>query len=205
MSKDYVPDSFQNFYNWAGDLSTGIATHAAAVGWDAARVTAFQAKVDPLHDAAKAVLDKQAELDALVGKFRMLKDQGLPSIRQDINNLKTSPGYNDGIGSALGILNPSANFDEANYQPQLKASVFPGHVRLTGKKLGVDALNLYSRRKGDTAWTLIAGKRSTFPYDDDAKLATAGTPEVREYMAMGVMGDDEIGLPSDIVSVTYGG
>ncbi len=205
MSKDYVPDSFQNFYNWATTLTAGVTSHAAEISWDAARVTAFKAKVDPLKDAAKAVLDKQAELDALVGKFRMLKDQGLAGIRLDINNLKTSPGYNDGIGSALGVLNPSSNFDEATFQPQIKVTVFPGHVRMMGKKLGVDALNLYCRLQGQTAWRLIAGKRSTFPYDDDAPLSVSGTPEVREYMAMGVIGDDEIGLPSDIASVTYSG
>jgi hypothetical protein len=29
--------------------------------------------------------------------------------------------------------------------------------------------------------------------------------EIREYMARGMMDDDEIGLESDIVSITYGG
>lgn len=46
---------------------------------------------------------------------------------------------------------------------------------------------------------------------DDAKnhgsppLAVAGTAEVREYQACGVLYDQQIGQPRDIVSVTLGG
>ena len=44
-----------------------------------------------------------------------------------------------------------------------------------------------------------------FPKDDFTALAVAGTPEVREYQAFGVLNDEQIGQPSDIVSVTFGG
>jgi len=33
----------------------------------------------------------------------------------------------------------------------------------------------------------------------------AGTAEVREYQAYGVLNDQQIGQPSDIVTVTFGG
>ena len=36
-------------------------------------------------------------------------------------------------------------------------------------------------------------------------IATAGVPEVRECQAFGVLNDEQIGQPSDIVSVTFGG
>ncbi len=41
--------------------------------------------------------------------------------------------------------------------------------------------------------------------DDDSPLAQPGTPETREYQAIGVLADKEVGQPSDIVSVLYGG
>ena len=46
--------------------------------------------------------------------------------------------------------------------------------------------------KGQTAWTFLAR---------DAN----GNLEIREYMAFGVVNDKQIGLQSDIVSVTFGG
>jgi hypothetical protein len=36
-------------------------------------------------------------------------------------------------------------------------------------------------------------------------LAVAGQSEVRKYQAFGVLADEQIGQPSDIVSVTFAG
>lgn len=151
------------------------------------------------------MLDAQAALDIATGNLRQLLAQNLAGIRQDINNIKTLPGYNGGIGAGLGIITPGATLDPNNYKPTPKAAIFPGHVRITGKKLGASALNIYSRIQGSAQWKLIAASRTRFPYDDDAPLAAPGVPEVREYMAIGVVADNEIGQPSGIVSVTYGG
>ena len=89
------------------------------------------------------------------------------------------------------------------YKPVLTAESASGRVTLTAKKLGVDGLNLYSRKKGETTWKLIAAKRSRFPFDDTSPPATPGQPEEREYRAAGVIGDDEVGQPSDIVSAIF--
>lgn len=61
------------------------------------------------------------------------------------------------------------------------------------------------RLKGQTQFKLIATNRTRFPFDDDSPLAQPGTPETREYQAIGVLADKEIGQPSDIVSLLYGG
>jgi hypothetical protein len=61
------------------------------------------------------------------------------------------------------------------------------------------------RLKGSPDWKILVARRSKFPFDDDAPLAAAGTHETREYYDVGVVDDEEIGQPSDIVSVVYGG
>ena len=43
------------------------------------------------------------------------------------------------------------------------------------------------------------------PYIDGRPLAQANVPETREYMLRGVVTDVEIGLDSDIQSITCGG
>ncbi|MEO7299546.1 MAG: hypothetical protein ABI042_13335 [Verrucomicrobiota bacterium] len=43
------------------------------------------------------------------------------------------------------------------------------------------------------------------PNVDTAAVALAIAPEVREYMARGVIDDAEIDLDSDIASITFGG
>jgi hypothetical protein len=48
-------------------------------------------------------------------------------------------------------------------------------------------------------------RRRKFPFDDQTPLKVPGVPEQREYLARCVVGEDEVGHPSDIVQVTFGG
>lgn len=207
MAKDYVPDSVQNTYDWATQLYTEITAQGAAAGWDAARIASFQALIGPIRDAAKAVLDAQDALDIARGLLVQVRNANLPEVRREVKNLKTTPGYHDGIGKSLGVETlATAAVDKDSYQPRLDAAVaHPGYVRITGKKLIADSLNIYGRLKGQGAFKLVAAKRVHFPFDDDAPLAQPGVPETREYQAIGVMGDREFGQPSEIVSALYGG
>ena len=93
---------------------------------------------------------------------------------------------------------------EVNPRVMLRKPVIRGTRRITYKKLGVDGLNIYVRLKGQTTRKKLSFD-SNSPYDDHTELAVAVTPEVREYRAIGVLNDEEIGQPSDIVSVTFGG
>lgn len=206
MKKDFVPVSFQNLRDWAANLFDGIATQGAALGWTAAQITAFQTPVGNIRDAAQEVLDKQGALDMATGALRQLLRTALPGVRRDINNFKTSPNYNVGIGQDLGVVTPAeAHVDPVTYQPILKIDMMNGHPRLTGKKLGVDSFNVYIRLKGETVWRLLAAKRFRFPFDDESPVANPGTAEEREYRISGVIGDDEMGQPSAIASAVVPG
>ena len=64
-----------------------------------------------------------------------------------------------------------------------------------------DDPNLYW---GDPSYLLDVRKRK-FPYFDESPLAVPNTPEVREYMAIGVVADEEVGQMSEIKEVVYAG
>ena len=67
-----------------------------------------------------------------------------------------------------------------------------------------DKANILGRLNGQTTCKKLSFD-SNSPYDDHTELAVAGTPEVREYRAIGVLADEEMGQPSDIVTVTFAG
>ena len=201
--KDFIPDSAQGLVNWTTNALTEIDAIATRIAWPPAAVTGLKARLTIVKTAAQDVLDKQNDLDAATGQLADKKDTELPEIRRDINNLKTTRGFNDGDARTLQVTGGSAVFDPDTYKPPLTAESASGRVTLTGKKNGADGLNLYSRKKGETTWKLIAGKRSKFPFDDTSPPAVPGQPEEREYRAVGVLGDDEIGEPSDIVSAIF--
>lgn len=58
---------------------------------------------------------------------------------------------------------------------------------------------------GTAAWMLIGIRRMKFPFDDQTPLQSPGVAESREYQARAVVGEAEVGLPSDIVQVTFAG
>jgi len=201
--KDYIPDSAQNLVNWTTNYLAEIDAIATRLSWPAAQVTALKARLTAIRDAAQAVLHKQNDLEIAIGQLEILKDVEVPEIRRDTNNLKSTRGFNEGDARTLGVLTASGEFDPDTYKPTFTAESKLGHVEITGKKAGVDSLNLYVRRKGESQFRLLVPKRVRFPFNDDTPPATAGQPEEREYQAIGVLGDDEIGQPSDIVSAIF--
>ena len=79
------------------------------------------------------------------------------------------------------------------------------YIRNTGTKNYAELYNLYMRIVGTAAWTLIGVRRKKFPFDDQTPLKTPGVFEEREYQARGVINDEEVGQPSNIVSVKFAG
>src|SRR5438128_1052969 len=95
------------------------------------------------------------------------------------------------------------------------AAIFPRHDsklvpwltnfsgQLSSVRGPLDGIHVYSRKKGETAWRFLDSARYS-PFVDAAPAATPGIPEIREYRVVGVYKDQEVGQPSDIVSVTVG-
>ncbi len=71
------------------------------------------------------------------------------------------------------------------------------------KKLGVGSLNVYWLPAGTATWAMLSAKRARFPFHDDTPAPAGQTTQAREYMAMGVIADEEVGNPSNIASVVF--
>jgi hypothetical protein len=98
----------------------------------------------------------------------------------------------------------NSDVDPGSYKPVIKVEIKGGLITLDFKKKGVDGIAIYARLRGTMGWTKI-GTDTSSPYIDGRPLAQPNVAEIREYMARGMIGDDEIGLESDIVSINYGG
>ena len=202
--KDYVPDSTKNFHDWTANYRDRATEQLTGLtGWDKPRIDALKGRLSAMTAAAQAVLDVQKALDDALGTLGKARTDHLPAVRAESASIKTSPGYDEGIGDVLEIVAGGGSFDPATYKPAGTAESFPGLNRLSTKKRGVDSVNIYMRRKGETVFKLIFAKRVRFPVDDDTPPLVAGQSEVREYQFRGVIGDDEVGLPSDIVTATF--
>jgi hypothetical protein len=117
--------------------------------------------------------------------------------------MKKSRGWDDGKGDVLEVNTPAASTDPASIKPRVSVEEKRGRNEIMAKKLGADSLNVYFRPKGTGPMRLLAAKRVRFPLDDETPPATAGQPEEREYQVIAVIGDDEVGQPSDIVTAVF--
>lgn len=208
MTADFVPQSYANLLLWLQNLATKFNARGAALGFTAAEVTAIVAQINALAYKVQAVLAAQTALDMAVADFQQAQKSptaGMTPLRASIARAKKAPGYTQAIGEEMEVIGAEINVDPDTYKPTMTAEAMPGHVRIKGRKKGIQMMNIYRRLKGQTTWALVAGNRSKFPFDDDAPLAQPGVPENREYSVIGTKADAEIGQRSDIVAVTYGG
>src|SRR5206468_3719273 len=75
-----------------------------------------------------------------------------------------------------------------------------GVVQLDFDKSISDGVNIYAKRDGDADFVFLA-RDTASPYIDNRPLLVATKPELREYKAVYVQSDAEIGLFSDEVVV----
>jgi len=202
---DYVPKQRTGLKEWLENMSDNVVAEAVKFGGVAGDATAAKALADgllakfALTDAAATALDGARNIE------RSTQATALAGLRAYVRNWKTLPGWaGSGSEAVLKVIGGADDFDPATYQPKIDASIDAGKIRINWKKKGADGIAVYCRLRGSAAWRRI-GTDTEPPYFDTAPLAQAGVPEVREYMARGMVGDEEIGQDSDIISITFGG
>jgi hypothetical protein len=206
VNTDYIPVSYKNLRGWLTLQQTDLTTAlAATLGMTTAERDAFLAAVGTLLPKLTEIVDLMDRLDQKTADLPVILDAQIPLIRAAIKRAKTSPGCTPAIQEQLDWVGAAQNIDPDTARPTITVEAQRGRVKIDGRKPGFEAVNIYVRKKGDVQWKLIAVRKRKFPYYDESPLAVANTPEVREYMAIGVVSDEESGQPSEIKEVVYAG
>ena len=201
---DFIPTKDASLINWSNNYKTKIATHGVTLGFTAGQITAQQNRCTNVINAIQLVEVKKSDFQSSVEAKETSKTNEIGGLRTEIAAMKTNAAMTSAIAADLGIVGTPDTFDPSTFKTQLTAELVAGAVRIKFIKSKADGVNIYARLKGQTTWTFLARDTSS-PYVDTRPLAVTGTPEVREYMAYGVIDDVQIGQQSDIVSVTFGG
>ena len=202
---DFIPSADPAKILWLTNLKTKIAGYATTLGITTGRVTQLIAWCDDL--IAKINAAAQAKRDWLAASAAQATQEkaSLAGIRGEVAQWKPNPNMTDAIVADLKLTGTSTPFNPDTYKATItSAEAISGYTRLKFLKGGVDSVNFYYRKKGESEWKFLS-RDTNSPYDDHHPLTTPGVPEVREYLAYGVVNDVQIGQPSDIASVTFGG
>lgn len=197
------------------DLAVAVATVASQIGQVTAPLGLAEAEVKAIKglcanitSAIQTEAQKRSEWRAAAQAVRDLKETDLVALRKKIAHMKTSPGWTDALAQVLGVGGTPSSIDTSpvaldRHKPKLRLVKQPDRVELRFVRSMLDAVNVYSRKKGEASWRFVDRVRHS-PAIDPTPPSTPGQPEVREYRIQGVYKDQEIGLSSDILSVTVG-
>lgn len=202
--KDYLPYKDAELLLWINNFRNKIRLHGTDYGLSTEEIADLEQESIAME---QSVLDVVSQKDMLAKSIAVKKEQKaifFAKARKGANRIKAHQNYTTGIGHELGIITPATTFDEKSFKLVLKIKIAGRVVRIKYKKKGVDSVNIYYRRRGEVTWQLVA--RSTrSPFEHRIQLENPGVPEHWEYQALGVIKDEEIGQPSDIVEVIFGG
>jgi hypothetical protein len=199
---DYIPTKRSDFYRWLKGIGKNAEAEAAKIGAPPEEGTALKELADAITANMDATEAAERELDGARSREKIGKKNGLKELRTIIRRWKTLPTYpKAGTEAVLGIKGTEPPFDAGNYMPVIKVSIKGGLVRLDYAKLGVDALLFFVRLRGEMEWRRLDVDADP-PCIDTTPLRQPNVPEVREYRAIGMIGDETVGQYSRIVSIT---
>lgn len=199
---DYLPPRDGDFLNWHDHLNTAASGLKAALGLGDADLATLAADNTALHDRIKVLADAGAAYDRAALEKQATRRAVEGRVRALARRLKEAPGYTQALGAELGVLGADDTTDLSAAKPTLTATPQSrGVVELQFNKSKSDGVNLYTQRDGDSGWVFLA-RDTASPYVDNRPLLAAGKPEIRKYKAVYVLGDDEVGQPSDEITAT---
>ena len=199
---DFIPTKRGDRIQWWSNLKTKIPTAGPDIDLTPAEITAVENLAT--DELAKYAATDAAE-SALKGARQAEKNStNEATIRNQIRYWKTKAGFDTStVPGELRLVGSNPGFDASSFKPKLTATLDGNQVKLDFTKGECDYLCIYTRLRGETGWTKL-GIDTSSPYYDTRPLSNPGVPENREYMAMGVIDDVEVGLQSDIVNILFG-
>lgn len=124
-------------------------------------------------------------------------------IRKFVELIKASPGYTDGVGTAMGILSPNhvkKQLDEL--RPKPKVTVIEGfRLKIASQMEGMDALQVEFRRNGEEKWQKVAFLTS-LPETIYIEPSVRGVPESGLIRCFFLKKNKIVGQPSSMPPVT---
>ena len=202
MAKQYYfPKAMPDKRAWAVKYKTNIPDNGATLAMAQAEVTAEKALCDVIIDAIDAA-DVAAALAVQKTKDR---DNAIADTMKEfapkIQAHKKSTLYNEGIGAALGIIGSEISFDPMTVKTTVKLAVAPNGVDIKFTLEHAEGGNIYCKRGSETAFTYL--KHVTHPHTIDTRPNIGGAAsEQRQYYVFLVLNDEEIGIHSDIATIS---
>jgi hypothetical protein len=199
--QDFIPPKDDAFLVWHDRFKTTVTANLAALGLVAGDATQVNTDNTDIHakvaasnladtTAKQATADKNASRKTVEAHARAM-----------VRRIKAAPTYTVALGELCGIIGPENTTDLSTAKPLIAGlDKRGGHVEISFNLLTSEGVNIYSQRDGDTDFKLLS-RDTHSPYVDNRPMLVAGKPELRQYRAIFVVGDQEVSQFSDDLTV----
>jgi hypothetical protein len=199
--KYYFPKTWPEIRKWLVGYKQNIGIHGAALGLTPTQITDEQA----ICDAIILAIDTADFAAAEAQKRNSEKNETL-SLKMDlfrplIKTHKSNTGYTEGIGKALGVIGEEIDFDPFTVKTKVDLKKTPQGVDIKFTLEHCESGNIYCKRGKDANFTFF--KCVTHPHTIDTRPNEDGAAsEKREYYVILLLNDVEVGVPSDVASIS---
>ena len=202
---DWYPSQDAKLFSFLTNFVATIDEACAKLNVPAATFEAAEASATAWLSNYAARQAAQKTLDTALASFQKQAPDTEKNLRAAAKQIKGIMNVPDDV---LALLELTSSADAsltrvAAQAPALAASVELGIVVLKYKKLGHQAVLLYSCRTGEDAFTLL-GTYTLNRIEDNRPNRVAGQPEQRQYYAIYMDKDQPNGGQSPTVSVVVG-
>lgn len=225
MRKHYLPQGDNARLAWLQNFSQKIGTYSVALGISAAEVTAigaYYAMLLYILNLIEAIRTFSQDLTKYKEKLMVsvigstLGDPPtitvpVPPATQPagiftlisaiVKRIKGSINYTEAIGEDLGIIGADIFDDFASVKPVLKITLDVANPKIKYRKNSTKGINLYGDHADGQGMKFMRFVSKTTFIDTTALPDGAGSA-VWKYMAIHVVDDIEVGIPSDEVVIT---
>lgn len=198
---DFIPRSDPAYLVWHDQFLTALNSIGAGLDVTGAEIGDVTTQNGEIHTAVTDAETALATAQQMTQAKKATRSTSEQTARLLARRIKLHVDYTPAIGEQLGIEGPEDTTDLTNAKPKLTGTALPHSVmELKFNKSKADGVNIYSKREGDADFVYLA-RDTNSPYVDNRDCVVAGKPENRQYKAIYVVGDDEIGQASDIVTL----
>jgi hypothetical protein len=197
----YMPRKDGERLLWLKNYQTRLPEIGPLIGFTPERIIREHNRAQRIIDGILGADAAKKEFDHWMAVKKNAYATDLKEIGKTAAAAKVDLNYEKMYGAALGIEGDAREINTDKISPVIKVFVHHKYVRINFRKKYADNVCIYSRIAGTGGkWQLLAKIRVS-PYID-LRPVTNGVAENREYMAMCVYKDREVGQPSGIVQVT---
>ena len=201
--KDYLSQALDVLDTWLTNFFALIDTIGVTLGLTAGQITEVKSRVTDFRTKYQEQTQKEADYKASVKATKAamkvcVSDSG--GVRDLVGKMKKHDDYTEALGETLGVIGEEHIMDSVSAQPVLKDKSEGGLIIVGFNLFGWDGINIYRELDNGAGMVFIA-RDTDAPYYDTTPKLDPTKPEKRQYQAYFVDGDEQIGLPSDILTI----